>query len=115
MYKKCTKIQFFLFVHFCEKVNLHIVLLNSCANKVAKLTRPGAKMQGFLYRGLKNSVNKFTYYQKYVRQVSPIPYIRTILEIIVKRLEIFFSDFSDQFRTIIMHKKRIGYNLNLMR
>ena len=25
------------------------------------------------------------------------------------------TDFSDQFRKIIMHNKRIGYNLNVMR
>ena len=38
---ECTN-RFFGFAHLCEKVNLHSVLLYSCANKMAALTRPNA-------------------------------------------------------------------------
>ena len=35
----------FLFAHLCEKINLHIVSLHSCSNKMAALTRPDAKQE----------------------------------------------------------------------
>ena len=79
--------------------------------------------QGYRYHNLRKAVSKF--YRRHYELISKFKVgLKSILHQGLSEPELFgdkfkkirdMTDFSDQFRNIIMRYKRIGYNLNVMR
>ena len=102
------------------RVSSHVADFNA-RNKslTAKLLQ-----QGYRYHKLRKTFSKF--YRRYYELVSKFNVgLKTLLDQSLSESEFYGvyklkknvgkADFSDQFRTIIVRYKRIGYNKNIMR
>ena len=103
------------------RVSSHVVDFNACSKSLtAKLLQ-----QGYRYHKLQKTFSKF-YRQNYELVSKFSVRLKTLLhqglsepefygDLVYKFKKIVGRAFSDQFRKIIVHYKRIGYNINILR